>query len=633
MRNRAAVLTVLGLLVLVATDLLRPTVGHGLRPYQAVVFVATLAAAIAWRRQRVLSWRRLAPEAALVALFLPTYLDHTRSFEGSDGIHYYAYLRSLMCDGDLDLANDYALLGGVDPGHRNVLSIGPAVFWAPIVVPLHVLRQVARVFGAEAPTGVEPDYQAAGCLATLAYGVAGLLVLFRVLRRQGSDGAAFWTCVVAWLGSPLRFYLSVLPGLAHGAEFFAAALVLRAFERLRDRVTARRAALAGVAVGLVFLTRSQDGLAGLLPGLWLVSRLRFPEARVAALRAIAALCVAFALAALPQVAVWQAMYHTPFLIPHKVLHGDEFMHPEHPHLVEGLISPRGGLFTSYPALGFAFAGLLLLVRRDAAYVLCVLPVLLGDWYVNASVFDWYHVRRFTGAVPLLGPGLLLVIGALTRGRLLPSALLALLAVRYDLAVDRLRDLPGDPAPVRAVVREMADALPADAYALLAPRAPRLAVRLLGGYTGEPLLAGDEKVSRIDLGTDSALLRMPERARNLSAVSGEGGVACRWVRERDARLFLPLERSEPVIVTLRAKPLEGTLEPQAMEVTWNDVPLGRRPMGPEWADYRFDVPASAVRPGTNLLAVAFDRAPIFRRVRGEGPREVRPAALQSLTLHR
>ena len=71
----------------------------------------------------------------------------------------------------------------------------------------------------------------------------------------------------------------------------------------------------------------------------------------------------------------------------------------------------------------------------------------------------------------------------------------------------------------------------------------------------------------------------------------------------------------------------------MDVSWNDVPVGRAEMRPEWADYRFHVPASAVAPGTNVLVLRFDRGPVYHRVRGEGPREVRPAALSTLTLHR
>jgi hypothetical protein len=35
----------------------------------------------------------------------------------------------------------------------------------------------------------------------------------------------------------------------------------------------------------------------------------------------------------------------------------------------------------------------------------------------------------------------------------------------------------------------------------------------------------------------------------------------------------------------------------------------------------------------VLELRFDRGPIYHRVRGQGPREVRPAALSLLTLNR
>ena len=95
---------------------------------------------------------------------------------------------------------------------------------------------------------------------------------------------------------------------------------------------------------------------------------------------------------------------------------------------------------------------------------------------------------------------------------------------------------------------------------------------------------------------------------------------------------PLRISCPVTVTVHARPLE-TVEPQHVEAFWNDVPAGRLPMTPTWAEYRFRVPATAVRAGTNELVLRFDRAPIFRRVRGDGPKEPRPAILARVTFHR
>ncbi len=57
------------------------------------------------------------------------------------------------------------------------------------------------------------------------------------------------------------------------------------------------------------------------------------------------------------------------------------------------------------------------------------------------------------------------------------------------------------------------------------------------------------------------------------------------------------------------------------------------MTAEWLDYRFRMPRDVVRAGTNVLVVAFDRAPNFRKVRGYGPKELRAAAVASLTFHR
>jgi hypothetical protein len=623
---RAALLG-LALAALAALDLARPYFGPALRPWQWAAGLAAVGAAWTVLRARGLSAREAWPPGLLALFLVPLWVDHTRRLE-SDGIMYYAYLRSLLFDGDLRFANDFALLGWADL--PNVLPIGAPLLWSPFVLVVHLLRQGARLLGAGAPTGVEPVYQAAACLATVAYGSAGLLLLPGALKRWVIPAAAFWATVLSWLGTPLRFYLAVLPGLAHGVEFFAAVLVLRSWLALRERPDVRRAALAGAACGLVFLARSQDGLLLLLPAIEIGRRLlRGGTDRRPLWIAGAALAGAFALVALPQVVVWQAMFHQPVLIPHQQIHGDQFLLHE-PQLAGTLVSPRGGVFLSHPVLLVALAGLVALCFRDPGYVAALAPVLLAGWYVNSSVFDWYQVRRFTGVVPLVAPGLALALVPLTRAGVLVMAVLAFLVLRYDLSVDALRRVPGDPAPLRAIVREASDGLAADAYRVLEPRAPRLAVRLLSAYTGEPLLDG--AVSRLGLDGSPAALRLPLPSRHLSAASVEDGEAGRWVSDHEARLFLPLSWTGAVVVTVRARAIE-TAAPQHVEALWNDVSAGRLPMAPAWADYRFRVPATAVRPGTNELVLRFDRAPVFRRVRGEGPKEQRAAMLSSITLHR
>jgi hypothetical protein len=615
----------LALLLFAGLDLLRAYAGPALDPALWGAGLLALAVLASTLSRAEGGLRRHAAVLLLFACLLPVYVHHPRHLE-SDGVHYFIWLRSALFDGDVDHANDFPLFGS-DYAKPNVLPVGAPLLWAPLVVPLHVGRMAGSLLGYGRPSGTEPLYQAAPALATLAWASAGLVLLLLTLRDLFGARAAFWTVLLCWLATPLRFYLSVLPSLAHGCEFFAAVLVLRAWLALRRGPTTRRAVLAGAACGLVFLVRSQDGLLLMLPGLELIGRLlRGPDRRTP-LRLGILMGGAFLAAALPQLVVWQLQFGRPVVIPHEVLHGDAFLRQQEPQLLGALVSERGGVLTSYPVLLVALLGLLVRARRDARGVGLILLALAATWWLNASLFDWYHVRRYTGVVPFLSLGLATVVAPLARHGVV-LALVTLLAWRYDLAVDALRAQAGQPAPVRAVVARVADDAAASTYALLERAAPRVAVEVLAAYTGNALRP---PVAQVELGEDPWVLRLPRPARNLSAPAAEDGRVARWITDEDARLYLPLAVAQAGVLTLHARVLE-TVEPQALRVAWNGVPLGELPARAGWAAYRFDVPASAMRVGTNEVVVSFARAPLYRRIRGEGPRGVRPAALSALELH-
>ena len=615
-------------LALVAVDLMRPSLPPGIPVFQATLTL--LAVALGWRwflRDRQLEGERWAL-LALVLLCAVLYLRHPRSLD-ADGIHYFTYARSLIADRDLNLANDYALLGQQMQA-KNVLPIGAPLVWGVVLVPLYLLLSILGSGMGFTVTGAEPVFIAAACLVSIVLGCAGLFLLYRELRDLTGPKAALLAVLLVWFGSPLRFYMRVLPSFAHAIEFFAGVLVIVASRRLREAGGSRPALMAGLACGLVYLVRSQDGLLLLAPAIfafdaWLRHR-RFGRM----VKEGALVLLGFASLAWIQSAVWWSMFGTPFLVPHKTLHGEGFASSSAPRMLEMLLSDRGGLFSTYPVVLLAVLGLPFVFRKNRAWVVAAIVVLVLQWRLNASIFDWYQVRRFSGTIPLIAIGLTAITPAIARASVLPAALLVLLVHQYDVAIDSLRPLPGAPVPVRAALRETADSLATPVYQGLETVSPRLAVAFLEGYTGSSLLK--EGRSDLDLGRADWWRRIPRPARRFSEVETEDGSLCRFVDGREARLWLPLRGRGELRLSFEIRAME-TERPQRFEVEVNGHSLGQQEIAPAWQTVRFVLPEAVWREGTNEIVLKFDQAPHFFRSRGYGARTYRAAAIRMITFHR
>jgi hypothetical protein len=98
---------------------------------------------------------------------------------------------------------------------------------------------------------------------------------------------------------------------------------------------------------------------------------------------------------------------------------------------------------------------------------------------------------------------------------------------------------------------------------------------------------------------------------LSAPSTLDGVACRFVRGDEARVFLPVAVRAPLTMRVFAAPADAAA-PMVIEASWKETPLGAYPMSPGWSEYVFDVPEPLVRAGTNVVTLAFRRSDGARR---------------------
>lgn len=406
---------------------------------------------------------------ALPALFFQ--LSQPAPRLDADAVEYYAHLRSLYYDHDVEFSNEFAhfgILGRGDKtnptatGHRRtIFSVGPALLWLPFYAAGDV---VARVAG-DPEDGYSAWHIRAVCLASLLFVVAGLLLVDGVLAPL-YPAAATPAALLLLYATMLWWYVTAEPVMSHPGSFFLAALVLRLWWPQRRELSLARAVLLGLTIGLLANVRWQGGVLLLLPAASLLLALR--RSFGATLRAGSLTLLAFALGALPQMLAWKAIFGHYLLADPP--HGSDFLRLDHPWLLETFFSSRHGLLYWTPVLWAGFIGLVLLLRRDRATALMLLAPVAVISYVNACSGDWwaggsFSNRRFDQALPLLAVGLAHALAALLaaarrRPGLLLGAGLGLLALWNVLmmAQYRLNRLPLDETVSFARVAENAAGL-------------------------------------------------------------------------------------------------------------------------------------------------------------------------------
>ena len=398
--------------------------------------------------------------------FLLTLPFVTARIYASDEIQYFAWLRSLAFDRDVDFENEYRRfydsgLGGGElfretflvrqneAGRReNYGPIGSAILWAPFYAVGHA---VALATGAPAD-GYSQPYISAVAYGSAVYGTLAVVLSAAIARRLVGRGIA--ASLVVCFGTPLVFYIYVAPPMSHANSAFAVALFLWVWLRVRETWSVGGVALLGAVGGLMAMVRDQDLFFVAGPALDYLGSLRRARSRQAAPASRRLPVVAPIAAALAFVAAY-----SPQLLASSALHGHlgpsqvvaRKMTWTSPHGLEVLFSPAHGFFAWTPLALVAIAGLVLLalgrtparrpssgatgtVSRDEAAWLGLLALILValQAYISGAVESWtvagsFGQRRFVSLTPILTVGVaaLLAWVSTARGRFLVSFLLAL----------------------------------------------------------------------------------------------------------------------------------------------------------------------------------------------------------------
>jgi hypothetical protein len=390
-------------------------------PGSVLVWRATGAAG-SWRRfvREHLDWHLLA--ASLLFVLAAEHAFHWQIT--SDGGLYFANLRSIVFDHDLQIRPELAVLDLSDRPH-SIVPVGPSVVWAPLYL---LVAAVDWLVGpsptAGAAHGLQGAYVRAALVSSWLCAAIGVVVIHWRLRREFGRGPSLLTSLLMLGATPLAYYLVVEPSMPHAASFGAVALALTVGDAWcrRGLPSGRQAWIIGSLIGLAFLIRPQDALFGIFP-LVAIAAAGAPRAsRRHALTRLAWLFAGLAPFLLAQAAfAWAVMRANP--VPYQLVGGGGYLDLTSPRWLDVLFSARHGLLSWTPVVTVALVGTVVYARRERTWALPALIVFGAMCWINGSTTDWwggaaFGGRRFTSMLGALAPGLAVIVVALLRRPLL-----------------------------------------------------------------------------------------------------------------------------------------------------------------------------------------------------------------------
>ncbi len=187
----------------------------------------------------------------------------------SDGYSYYVYLPSWFLHGDTTLDSVARTFPGGEypeftairrwPGTNrwvNPHPMGPAILMAPFFFGAHALTRLLHA----APDGFSSYYQHAAGLAGLAYLLAGLAVVRRLLLRHFSPAVALAALTTVTWGTNLFHYGVYDSVFSHIYSFFLVAVLVAWTESWWTTPTLARSVGLGLTAAAIFLTRHTNVL-------------------------------------------------------------------------------------------------------------------------------------------------------------------------------------------------------------------------------------------------------------------------------------------------------------------------------------------------------------------------------------
>lgn len=543
----------------------------------------------------------------------------------SDGPNYFAYLRSVFFDFDIDFRNEYfnfekAFWNTYRPKftktgyYTNVFSVGPAILWAPFYAAAHVFVLLANLNGQTyIPNGFSPPYIFAVNLASLFYSFLGTILTYKTCSTYFSKANSLISALTLFLSSFILYYVVYQPYMSHSVSFFSVTLFIWYWNFTRPDRKPLQWCLLGLLAGLMMLVRWQNGIFMIFPAFESLSTYyslalkREHPLFISLVRdnMLFLLCVLAGF--FPQMLSWKIIYGGYFTIPQ----GTGFLRWSTPFISEVLFSSRHGLFSWSPVVYIAAIGWLKFYNRDKVMFYAGSAAFLLMLYVNSIVLDWwagwsFGMRRFDGFILIfaIGASSLFSLAEKIKPKLTLALMCAVLIFFTGFNINLMNYLnrifrAGDPVSFREVLGLGKHSFyESTGYPFSFPANTIFALKygepasrydtLVGAYIDDPPFQG----KTIEMSKPNPFLKS-----GWSLPRGYDGIHWR-VMEKHASVYAPLLSPMDLSMIFHAKAI--TSPENHLSIYLNDSKIGSFQLQPSWCFYSLKLPKSLLRPRINEI---------------------------------
>jgi len=259
-------------------------------------------------------------------------------------------------------------------------------------IPFWLVADIYAKNSSHPRDGYSRPYQLSIFFASFFYTLAGLFIMFRLLRRKYDLILSLLVTVCIFFGTNLMYYSTVEAGMAHSFSCFLVTMLVALTPGFYRKKSIKRLFLLAVVVSLMVFTRPTNAIAVLYLLLYgvhdrndLFDRLKYGFAHI--LRYIF-LAVPFVIFGAVQVLLWKEMRGGEVVL-YSYDAEPGLIYWSNPKFWKVLFSVQNGLFIYAPILLFSFIGIVLGAKKKEPNFRLMLGILVLYSYVFASWWAWW----------------------------------------------------------------------------------------------------------------------------------------------------------------------------------------------------------------------------------------------------